>query len=73
VLASQPAASTPLQAASMRHEAPVTARKPKAEQRPAQPASIDSNGSDEPGAIHGSFTQRNSTADRTSIHARTVG
>jgi hypothetical protein len=57
----------------MRHEAPVTARKPKAEQRPAQPASIDSNGSDEPGAIHGSFTQRNSTADRTSIHARTVG
>jgi hypothetical protein len=57
----------------MRHEAPLTARKPKAEQRPAQPASIDSNGSEEPGATHGSFTQRNSTADRTSVYACTVG
>jgi hypothetical protein len=57
----------------MRHEAPVTARKPKAEKRPAQPASIDSSGSEEPGAIHDSFTQRNSTADHTSIHACTVG
>ena len=68
-LASQPAASMPPQAASMRHEAPVSARTPKAEQRPAQPASTDSNGSEEPGAIHSSFTQRNSTADRTSVHA----